>query len=87
MATAQVFFLTSLRDGDASHVLPFMYSTLIFAGILDFLVSGDRTDMAGGIGAAIIVSCAGFLAWRDGRRQSRASPAAVPRAPPRKSGA
>lgn len=70
MATAQVFFLTSLRDGEASYVVPFMYSTLIFAGILDYVVFGDRTDAAGALGAAIIVSGAVFLAWRDGKRQT-----------------
>ena len=31
-----VFFLTSMRDGDASFVVPLMYSTLLFASVLDY---------------------------------------------------
>ena len=67
MAMAQIFFLTSLRDGDASYVIPFMYSTLVFAGILDYLVFGETTDTAGAAGALIIVCGAIFLALREGR--------------------
>ncbi len=69
MAMAQIFFLTSLRDGDASYVIPFMYSTLVFAGILDYLVFGETTDKAGAAGAIIIVCGAIFLAVREGRRR------------------
>lgn len=65
MAVAQVFFLTSMRDGDASFVIPFMYSTLIFAGILDYAVFGDSTDAVGALGAIIIVLGAVFLALRE----------------------
>ncbi len=65
MSVAQVFFLTSMRDGDASFVVPFMYSTLIFAGLLDFWIFGDAPDAIGFLGAAIIVCGAVFLAWRE----------------------
>ncbi len=65
MAAAQVFFLSSMKQGDASFVVPFMYSTLIFAGILDFVVFGDAPDAWGAIGALIIVIGAIFLAWRE----------------------
>ncbi len=67
MSVAQVFFLTSMRDGDASFVVPFMYSTLLFAGVLDFWVFGDAPDAVGLVGAAIIVFGAVFLAWREAR--------------------
>lgn len=72
MATAQVFFLTSLRDGDASYVMPFMYSTLVFAGILDYVVFSETTDMAGAVGASIIVCGGIFLALREGRHSRKA---------------
>ena len=67
MSVAQVFFLTSLRDGDASFVVPFMYSTLVFAGGLDYWVFGDAPDATGLLGAMIIVFGAVFLAWRESR--------------------
>ena len=65
MLCAQLFFLTSLGGGDASYVIPFMYSTLIFASVLDFVVFGDAPDMIGALGAAIIVAGAIFLAFRE----------------------
>lgn len=65
MAAAQVFFLTSMRDGEASYVVPFMYSTLIFAAILDYSVFGDTTDAVGFVGALVIVGGAVFLALRE----------------------
>jgi drug/metabolite transporter (DMT)-like permease len=66
MTVAQVFFLVSMRDGDASFVIPFMYSTLIFASVLDYVVFGDSPDGLGALGAVIIVAGAVFLAWREG---------------------
>jgi len=65
MAAAQVFFLTSMRDGEASYVVPFIYSTLIFAALLDYVFFADSTDMVGFIGALVIVGGAIFLALRD----------------------
>lgn len=71
MAVAQVFFLTSMRDGDASYVVPFMYSTLVFAGTLDFVVFRDAPDAAGLVGALIIVVGAVFLALRESQLRHR----------------
>ena len=65
MSVAQVFFLTSMRDGEASYVIPFMYSTLIFAAVPDYLIFGDAPDAAGFAGALIIVAGAVFLALRE----------------------
>ena len=73
MAVAQVFFLTSMRDGDASYVVPFMYSTLLFAGVLDYIVFGDAPDSIGIVGALIIVAGAIFLALRESQRQRKQS--------------
>jgi len=71
MTVAQVFFLTSMRDGDASYVVPFMYSTLVFAGALDYVVFGDAPDSVGIIGAMIIVAGAIFLALRETHLQRK----------------
>jgi drug/metabolite transporter (DMT)-like permease len=65
MAAAQVFFLTSMRDGDASYVVPFMYSALIFAAALDYVFFADAPDLFGVIGAVVIVAGAIFLALRE----------------------
>ncbi len=65
MSVAQVFFLTSMRDGEASYVIPFMYSTLIFAAVPDYLIFGDAPDLVGFVGALIIVAGAVFLALRE----------------------
>lgn len=73
MALAQLFFMTSLRDGDATLVVPFMYSTLIFVAILDYSVFGDAPDALGIVGALIIVGGAIFMAVREGVLQRRNS--------------
>lgn len=69
MAVAQVFFLTSMRDGEASFVMPFLYSTLVFAGLLDYWVFGDAPDAIGLAGALVIVAGAVFLALRERARE------------------
>lgn len=71
MAVAQVFFLTSMRDGEASYVISFMYSTLIFVSVLDYYVFGDAPDALGFLGAGIIVMGAIFLALRESARKNR----------------
>ncbi len=71
MAAAQVFFLTSMRDGEASFVMPFLYSTLVFASLLDYWVFGDAPDALGAVGALIIVAGAVFLALRERAREGR----------------
>ncbi len=69
MAAAQVFFLTGMRDGEASFVMPFMYSTLVFASVLDLWVFGDAPDATGALGALVIVAGAVFLALRERARE------------------
>ena len=68
MAIAQIFFLTSMRDGEASYVIPFMYSALIFAALFDYAIFGDAPDRFGVIGAVVIVAGAIFLALRENFR-------------------
>ncbi len=73
MAAAQVFFLTSMRDGEASFVTPFLYSTLVFASVLDYWIFSDTPDATGALGALIIVAGAVFLAVRERARERRQS--------------
>lgn len=67
MATAQTFFINAMARADASFIAPFSYATLIFAALYDALIFGARPDAISAIGAAIILSGAGLLAWREAR--------------------
>jgi len=79
MAAAQTFFVNAMARADASFVVPFSYATLIFATFYDFVffaVVPLRTSI---IGAAIIISGALLLAWREARI---AAPVPRPDQPP-----
>lgn len=67
MATAQTFFINAMARADASFIAPFSYATLIFAALYDALIFGARPDAISAVGAAIILSGAGLLAWREAR--------------------
>ncbi len=73
MATAQLFFISAIKGAEASFVTPFMYSTLLFAALLDFMVFGALPTSIGLLGALIVVSGAILLAWREGLAQRRSS--------------
>lgn len=47
------FFLTSMRDGDASFVVPFKYSMLLFASVRECCAIGDAPDSIGLLSAGI----------------------------------
>ncbi|OZB20336.1 MAG: hypothetical protein B7X55_00610 [Rhodobacterales bacterium 34-62-10] len=67
MATAQTFFINAMARADASFVAPFSYATLIFASLYDAMVFGTRPDAVSWLGAVVILSGAGLLAWREAR--------------------
>lgn len=67
MAVAQICFINAMARADASFVAPFSYATLIFAAVYDAAIFGVRPDLTSGIGAAVILSGAGLLAWREAR--------------------
>ncbi len=67
MLAAQALFIAAMRRGDTSYVMPFFYATLVFASLYDLALFGERPDLAGAAGAAIIVAGALLLAWREGR--------------------
>ena len=76
MALAQACFVNAMARGDASFVAPFFYTTLIFAAGYDGLAFGGWPDSVSVIGALVILSGAGLLAWREGRRRGTPPPAA-----------
>lgn len=77
MLSAQTFFIQSMKQGDASSVMPFFYATLVFAAVYDFVVFGDLPTFAGVIGAGLIVGGALLLAWREHRQRVRSDQAGI----------
>lgn len=68
MAMAQACFVNAMARADASFVAPFFYAALVFAAIYDALVFHVLPDTVSVAGALIILTGAGLLAWREGRR-------------------
>lgn len=65
MVSVQTLFIQALRRGDASFVMPFFYTTLVFAGLYDFIAFSQAPNLAGWIGAGLIVAGALTIAWRE----------------------
>ncbi|MFK7940124.1 MAG: DMT family transporter [Roseovarius sp.] len=67
MAAAQACFVNAMARADASFVAPFFYAALVFAAVYDAAVFKVIPDAVSVLGAAIILTGAGVLAWREGR--------------------
>ena len=67
MAGAQACFVNAMARADASFVAPFFYAALVFAAIYDAAVFRVVPDTVSIMGACIILTGAGLLAWREGR--------------------
>jgi len=81
MLAAQTLFIAAMRRAEASYVMPFFYATLVFAGLYDIALFGERPDPAGVVGALVVVAGAALLAWREaggGRRRSITGPSRTP---------
>jgi len=75
-----VFYYTltlALRIGEASVVVPFRYSRLVFALALGVLVLGESVDALMLVGLALVTASGLYTLLREARRRSgeRASPA------------
>ncbi|SDD08499.1 DMT family transporter [Ruegeria marina] len=71
MACAQACFVNGMARADASFVAPFSYATLIFAALYDMIAFDVIPDAISMTGAAIILTGALVLAWREGRAARR----------------
>ena len=60
-----IFFLNSMKRADASFVMPFFYSTLIFVVILDFLIFSYIPDWVSFLGCFIIIVGALIVSLKD----------------------
>ncbi|MEM9580954.1 MAG: DMT family transporter [Pseudomonadota bacterium] len=67
MAAAQACYLNAVARADASFVVPFSYTALLFAALYDSLVFGVVPDALSWTGACVIVAGAALLAWREAR--------------------
>ncbi|MGA0235528.1 MAG: DMT family transporter [Alphaproteobacteria bacterium] len=65
MAGAQITFTWAMRQVEASVIMPFIYTSLLFAALMDFWLFGDFPDVWAGVGAVVIVSGGILLAWRE----------------------
>lgn len=71
IVTVQALFIEAMRRGDASFIMPFFYTTLIFAGVYDYLAFGERPTAAGLAGAMLIIAGALTIAWRERVQRKR----------------
>lgn len=72
MAAAQAAYVNAMGRAEASFVVPFAYATLVFAALFDAALFGLWPDATSLLGAAIIISGAALLAWREARATRRA---------------
>ncbi len=75
MVTAQSLFLQAMKRADASYVIPFFYAALVFAALYDAAVFAVIPVPLSILGAALIVTGAIVLVWRERvNREGGASP-------------
>ena len=63
-----------MRTADASAVMPFDFSRLIFASALGWLMFGEHPDAWTWLGGAIIVAATVYIAQREARLAARDAP-------------
>jgi len=63
----QICLTRAFRSADASAVIPFDFSRLVFASVIGFLIFGEIPDVWTWAGAAIIVSASVYIARREAR--------------------
>lgn len=71
MAIAQTCFINGTARADASFVAPFNYTVLVFAALFDLAVFGAIPDLVSVAGAAVILTGALVLAWREAKRKPK----------------
>ena len=67
MACAQTCFVNAMKRAEASFIVVFSYSTLVFATIYDLVIFDVMPDPISILGAITILTGALLLAWREGR--------------------
>ena len=65
MVIGQLLFLFAMKAVDASLVSPFIYSTLIFVGALDYFILDIKPDTTSVFGGALIIASGSYIALRE----------------------
>jgi len=79
VATAgQVCLVRAMRAADASAVMPFDFSRLIFASLLGWAMFGEWPDAWTWVGSAVIVASTVYIARREAKRARRLRMAVPP---------
>ena len=65
MVIGQLLFLFAMKAADASLVSPFIYSTLIFVGALDYFILDIKPDTTSVFGGAVIIASGSYIALRE----------------------
>lgn len=71
MITTQTCNIYALRNADASFIVPFTFSTLIFVSIYDYLIFSSYPDYISVLGAAVIISGVGLIAWQEIKKHKK----------------
>jgi drug/metabolite transporter (DMT)-like permease len=69
------FVIKALRCGPAAVIAPFGYGELVGSTIIGYYAFGNFPDAWTWLGAAIIVACGVYIAYREGVRRQLAAPA------------
>ena len=64
-----IFVVKALQYGPASVIAPLIYAELLGATLLGYLIFGDFPDAMTLLGAAIIIACGLYIAYREGVRR------------------
>ena len=71
MVIGQLLFLFAMKAVDASLVSPFIYSTLIFVGTLDYFILDVQPDAISLFGGALIIASGSYIAMRENSKRQR----------------
>tara|TARA_B100000242_G_scaffold291415_1_gene264693 strand:+ start:355 stop:1221 length:867 start_codon:yes stop_codon:yes gene_type:complete len=69
MVIGQLLFLFAMKAIDASLVSPFIYSTLIFVGTLDYFILDVQPDAISFLGGALIIASGSYIALRENSKR------------------
>lgn len=70
LATAYYLIVSSTRRGDLSLVAPFRYTGLLFATIAGFVVWGDKPNVLGWCGIALVIASGIYVLRASGRSRA-----------------
>jgi drug/metabolite transporter (DMT)-like permease len=70
--TGHYYLVRAFELAPASFVSPFIYTQILGAALLSFLIFGELPDVATWVGAAIITASGVFILYRERRNSTKA---------------